>query len=344
MPSPSHASNNFNLVRLLLALFVVAYHLVVLSGVAHWRALEASLSLLAEVGVQGFFVLSGYLVWASFERSATLGLYFEKRARRLLPGYVAVVLACAVAAAILVPAVPADLGQLGRYLGWNLVFLNFMEPGLAGVFEANRFTEINGALWTLKIEVMFYLALPILALALKMAGRYRWILFAPIYVGAEAWRYLLEQASTTQFGELAELARQLPGQMSFFITGIALCAWRGRLNWKILVPPSVALLALSMIIPQAEPLRAGSLGIVAIWVSVGIPRLFNAAAFGDLSYGLYIVHFPIIQTVVAVGLFASSPALGLAVSCGASLVAAVLLWWLIERPALRADSAYRQGD
>jgi peptidoglycan/LPS O-acetylase OafA/YrhL len=132
--------------------------------------------------------------------------------------------------------------------------------------------------------------------------------------------------------------------MSFFITGIALCAWRGKLKWAALAPAGLALLALSLAVPQAEPLRAAGLGLVAVWIAVGLPRVFNAAVFGDLSYGLYIVHFPILQAVVAAGLFATSPALGLAIAGGASLTAALLLWWLVERPALRADSAYRRHD
>jgi peptidoglycan/LPS O-acetylase OafA/YrhL len=82
------------------------------------------------------------------------------------------------------------------------------------------------------------------------------------------------------------------------------------------------------------------LGIVAVWLAVGIPRLFDAARFGDLSYGLYIVHFPIVQCVIAAGLFAT-PSMGFAVAGVASLVAAVLMWWLVERPMLRRDSAYR---
>lgn len=333
----THAHNNFNLLRLLFALMVVVYHAIALTGSAGWERAEAWTSIGAEIGVQGFFVLSGYLVWASLERSSSLGVYAEKRARRLLPGYFAVVLVCAIAAVILVPAVRADLATLGQYLGWNLSFLNFMAPGLPGVFEANRFTEINGALWTLKIEVMFYLLLPILAFVLKIAGSGRWIVIAVIYFAAEAWRNLLPQ----QGGAMVEVARQLPGQMSFFITGIALCAWRDGLNWRsALAPVGIVLLVVSLIVPQAVVLRAAGLGIVAVWLAVGIPRLFDAARFGDLSYGLYIVHFPIIQCVIAAGLFAT-PTVGFAVAGGASLVAALLLWWLVERPALRRDSAYR---
>ena len=94
----AHAQNNFNLLRLLFALMVVVYHAIALPGLAGWENAEAWTSIGAEIGVQGFFVLSGYLVWASLERSASLGVYAEKRARRLLPGYVAVVLVCAIAA------------------------------------------------------------------------------------------------------------------------------------------------------------------------------------------------------------------------------------------------------
>jgi len=72
---------------------------------------------------------------------------------------------------------------------------------------------------------------------------------------------------------------------------------------------------------------------VAVWLAVGIPRLFDAARFGDLSYGLYIVHFPIIQCVIAAGLFAT-PSVGFAVAAGARLVSGVARcggWWSVPR-------------
>jgi len=82
---PPDLDNNFNLLRLAFALMVVVYHVIVLPGVPAWAGLEGPTSLLAEIGVQGFFVLSGYLVFASLERSLSLRLYAEKRVRRLYP-------------------------------------------------------------------------------------------------------------------------------------------------------------------------------------------------------------------------------------------------------------------
>lgn len=335
MSAGSHTANNFNLLRLLFALFVVAYHLVVLSGVAQWRSLEGSLSLLAEIGVQGFFVLSGYLVYASLERSTSLGLYAEKRFRRLYPAYAVVVIACAAAGLAFSADARANPGAVGEYLGWNLIFANFMAPEIPGVFQGNPMHEVNGALWTLKIEVMFYLVLPIVAWLMRVAGRARWLIIVLVYVGAEAWRIVL-----SGMGQ-AELARQLPGQMSFFVTGLALYLLPlsgSRLHMAGLA--GAAMLAASLALDIAEPLRAIGLGLLAVWIAIGWPRLPDAARFGDLSYGAYIVHFPIIQTLVALGLFAS-PWTGAGAALAALLVAALLLWHLVERPALRRDSAYR---
>lgn len=331
----AHTGNNFNLLRLTFALFVVAYHLVVLSAAPEWIHLEGPLSLLAEIGVQGFFVLSGYLVYASFERSASLGLYAEKRVRRLYPAYAAVILVCAAASVAFVPEARANLVAVAEYLGWNLVFANFMAPEIPGVFANNPMHEINGALWTLKIEVMFYIILPVLAWVLRAFGAARWLLIALIYAGAEAWRVLL-----TEQGQL-ELSRQLPGQMSFFITGMALHRLSLKGVWlHVAGLVGVALLAASLLLEALEPLRALGLGAVAIWIATGWPRLPDAARFGDVSYGIYIVHFPIIQVAVTLGLFAS-PWAGAGAALGASVGVALMLWYAIERPALRKDSAYR---
>jgi peptidoglycan/LPS O-acetylase OafA/YrhL len=186
------SDNNFNALRLIFALMVAAYHVVVLPWQGSGTPGENALAMMAEIGVQGFFVLSGYLVYASLERSSSLALYAEKRVRRLYPGYATVVVTCALAALVLSPEARANLGAVAAYLGWNLIFLNFMAPDLPGVFEANRFSEVNGALWTLKIEVLFYLILPLLALLLRAAGRLRWLVLVLLYAGAEAWRIGLE--------------------------------------------------------------------------------------------------------------------------------------------------------
>lgn len=336
-------ANNFHLLRLVFAGMVAVYHMLWLSGVAAWAPVIPAASLLAEIGVQGFFVVSGFLVAGSLERSDTLRVYAEKRVRRLYPAYATVIVVCAAGALVLSPAARADIGGVLAYLGWNLVFLNFMQPELPGVFQGNPVQVVNGALWTLKIEVMFYMALPLIALALRLAGRWRWWVIALIYVASEVWRIGLREAGGGDAGSLVHLlSHQLPGQMSFFITGVALYLARDTAAhaWQA-APIGAALALLSIAWPEAEPLRAAGLGLLTVWLAIGAGFSINAARHGDLSYGLYIVHFPVIQMLTAAGFFAASPWLGAAGSIALTLVLALAMWRLIERPFLRPDSAYR---
>lgn len=329
--------NNFNLMRLIFALMVVAYHIII--AVPDWKtALYPQMALVAEIGVQGFFILSGYLVYASLERSSSLKEFAEKRFRRVYPAYAFVILACAGAALIASPAAREDLLGVARYTGWNLIFANFMEPNLPGVFADNPSTAVNGALWTLKIEVMFYLFLPVLLWLLRLGGGQDWIGCILIYVGAEVWR-----ASFNEVGQF-EIARQLPGQLSFFLTGMMLQAANlsgSRLHIAGLA--GGALFVASLLLPSAEFARAIGLGAFIVWLATGAVRLPDPARFGDLSYGIYIVHAPIIQVCVATGVFAIGAAVGAGVAVAASVVAAFALWHLVERPFLRRDSAYRFG-
>ena len=337
-------NNNFNLLRLAFALMVALFHLARLPGLPAFQAASGWLANAAEIGVQGFFILSGYLVYASLERTTSLRLYAEKRVRRLYPAYATVIVLCTVAALLFSPAARAAPIEVARYLGWNLAFLNFGAPSLPGVFDKNPVTEINGALWTLKIEVMFYLLLPLLAWVLRAAGRRRWLLIGLIYVAAEAWRIGFRILGQGAGGEVFDqLYPQLPGQMSFFITGIGLRILDREGFKPTLIGAGVglAMIVATLLYHEVEFLRAAGIGLFSAWIALGIPRLFDASKFGDLSYGIYIVHFPVIQTVVALGLF-TIPFVGLGVAAAVTLTGAILLWHFVEKPFLRGDSAYRR--
>jgi peptidoglycan/LPS O-acetylase OafA/YrhL len=340
----AHA-NNFDALRLVFATMVVVYHLALLPGLPAWRPVADLLAHAAGIGVQGFFVLSGYLVFGSLRRSASPWVYAEKRVRRLYPAYAVVVLACAVAALATSPAARADLAGVASYLGWNLVFLNFMAPDLPGVFADNPVTAVNGALWTIKIEVMFYIILPAIAFLLTRGPRTRWLVIAGLYVLAEAWR-LGFGAAVGQGGDpvLASIAMQLPGQLSFFMAGVAahFLPKAGFQNPLVFLLAATALAA-SFLTPWLEPLRAASLAWVSLAVALGLRRVVDAARFGDLSYGVYITHFPLIQGLVAAGMFASAPLTWAGLALGLVIAASLVLWWTVERPALRSDSAYRRA-
>ncbi|MGB3625934.1 MAG: acyltransferase [Henriciella sp.] len=337
------ARNNFDFLRLVFSLGVVVFHAVALSAVAAFSATEAFLGLLAELSIQGFFIVSGALVYGSLQRSGSLGVYAEKRLRRLYPAYATIVLIPVLISGFLTGWAGSE--AILHYLGANLIFLNFLAPELPGLFDTNRFTEVNGALWTLKIEVMFYIALPVLAWLLNVSGRLWWALLVAVYIAAEAWRHLMPLLLDHPFAP--DIARQLPGQMAFFASGMLL--WRTRdwakMNVFVLLGVGAVLFAASFLHLGLSPLRPAGLAAL-VFALAYLPGLhIPAARFGDVSYGLYITHFPILQALVMLGLFASL-GFGLAFGLALALVtaASVLLWHLVEKPALRRDSHYRKAS
>ncbi len=337
-------SNRFDLIRLVLASLVFLYHTVALSGLAIGSALELNLAIVAELAIQGFFIVSGLLVYGSLERSSSLMDYAGKRVRRLFPAYAVIVLIPAAISLVMSFGQAGALTDTLRYLGANLIFLNFLEPNLPGLFEANRFTEVNGALWTLKIEVMFYLALPVMAWGLSRMRKYWWIGLGGLVVVAFAWVELFLQSG---WPYADQLARQLPGQMMFFAAGMALWKWRDQLlpHAPICIAIGGIALAASLMVPGLETLRVLGLSGLVLGVAFTSGPALNAARWGDVSYGVYIVHFPIVQTLVALGIFAQ---LGLwggaAISAVLVFAASFILWWWVEKPALRRDSHYRQAS
>ncbi len=137
-------------------------HAHVISGEAQLAFLSNWLS--SEIAVKAFFVVSGLLVFMSYDRTRNLARYFEKRARRIYPAYFTVVTGSALLLFVLSFASPGEYAMgATNYLAANLAFLNFLSPTLPGVFENNPMRAVNGALWTLKIEVMFYVTVPVLA-------------------------------------------------------------------------------------------------------------------------------------------------------------------------------------
>ncbi len=328
--------NRFDALRLLFAALVFVYHISVLS-VTGPAPLQAVLARLAELSIEGFFIISGFLVFGSLERSHSLRHYAEKRIRRLYPAYFVVVM---------IPALYVLFhGGAGRevahYLAANLVFLNFLHPTLPGLFADNPVPVVNGALWTLKIEVMFYMVLPVLGLILAKAGRGKWAVLVLLYIGAEIWRAVVPEL---HISHAAQIARQLPGQMSFFAVGMGLYLLGDRIvpYSGRLVLAGLVLTGLS-IMPGLVFIRAVGLGALVFALAYGPGPGMNAARFGDFSYGLYIVHFPIINALVAAGLFAPPSWRGWLLAPVLVLFASALMWHVVEKPFLARSSHYRRA-
>jgi peptidoglycan/LPS O-acetylase OafA/YrhL len=231
------------------------------------------------------------------------------------------------------------LGGAARYLGANLVFLNFVHPVLPGVFQGNALNEVNGALWTLKIEVMFYAAVPLIAWAGRRLGRLP--VLAALYVLSVAYVIVLSRmAQSTGSPVYIALARQLPGQLSYFMVGAFFFYYfdffTRHATWFALAAIVLGVLSRFYPVTGLEPLWLGTLVVYfGFFFYVG-----NFGRYGDFSYGIYILHFPIIQALVWLGLFAWSPFAALGMACALVVAAAAAMWHLVEKPFLNRTSHY----
>jgi peptidoglycan/LPS O-acetylase OafA/YrhL len=210
-------------------------------------------------------------------------------------------------------------------------------------------SAVNGALWTLKIEVAFYLFVPVIHFLCNRFGTKKTI--GMIFCLSCIWKYgfafLASRYDTpgidlmnSSRGIYSQLEVQFPAQLVYFSAGILLLLYFDSLKTHLL---SIGCTTLVLFLLD-HWITGGILDV--LWISgivflFGFGRYFgNFAKYGDFSYGVYIVHFPILQTLVALGLAGLAPAIFLLVSVVAIGLAGFLMWHLVERRFLASSSHY----
>jgi peptidoglycan/LPS O-acetylase OafA/YrhL len=337
--SPRLTKNNFDLLRLLFAGTVCLVHAHELSGHQELRAITGFLS--SAVAVKAFFVVSGFLIFMSFDRSSSIASYASKRVRRIYPAYFTIVMLCAIGLVLVSSVGAADYFSIAwiKYVLANLAFLNFIEHSLPGVFESNKLTAVNGALWTLKVEVMFYLAVPFFVFLFRRFGRLSTI--ALLYLFSVAYASFFAHMTTrTGSAIYAELGRQLPGQLSYFISGAFfyyyLQLFERRAGFFVLAAALVLLVNSAYSLQVLEPFALATVVIFSgLFLYVG-----NVGKYGDFSYGVYIMHFPIVQLLLHAGWFRESPWLFLITVSIITGAGAVAMWHLVEKRFLLRNNHY----
>lgn len=311
--------NNFDFLRVLLAFIVFLGHLGALSASEKLKFLQYSP---VEIAVFGFFVVSGFLIARSYERSSSLKSYLKKRIKRIVPAYLLVILLCAILLSLVSAYSFSDYftnAQVYKYLLWNSLFLNFKAPWLPGVFGNQA---VNGALWTLKIEMCYYFCVPLLFLLFGKNNKYR--------NSSLIILYFLSLAYLNYFESLGKIsvAKQLPGTLSYFIPGMLIYFnFEKFIKYKnslFIVAICTVWIDLLINIQLFSPMM---IGIIVLYIAYSFKFLNNFGKYGDFTYGIYIFHFPIIRTFTTLGLFEDYNPYLMAVMCMLIVIAVGVSSW-----------------
>jgi peptidoglycan/LPS O-acetylase OafA/YrhL len=338
----SRNGNNFDLVRLLAAIAVVYGHsyMVQMSDGSVDGALAAlGFDGFGAFGVYAFFLLSGMLVTASFDRQQSAPRFVALRIARIWPAVAGGSLVTIFVIGPLFTTLP-----LREYFASGMTWANLdnfstivLKAGwvVPGVFEHNPFVnDVCAPLWTLPLEVRCYLIVLLTGLAGLLSSRWGVVLAVALGVAAFALRLHLSPHLEIGLRDFSEK----PGGYSFwpepfFFVGMLLYGWRERIAIHGLV--AVGLVMVFLVFRDtagAQPLFYLAFVYGVLWIGT-TPLLRRFVPRNDYSYGIYLYGFMMQQCLanIAPHLHHLTAAL---VAAPFILLSAALSWRFVERPVL----------
>jgi peptidoglycan/LPS O-acetylase OafA/YrhL len=320
--------NNFDFLRLTFATFVLISHSFSLGNFPTISNFSIGLG---EIRVYSFFVISGYLVTGSLEKTHNPGTFFKKRALRLFPGLIVM--------SLFVTIILGFVTQMDKveYFTNPDTYLHFfstislipIHKCLPGVFQNNPSgCAVNGSLWTIRYEILFYIILSgmylfqnrkraiLIILGLFIINLYLWHLFRSSI--SEQWNYHL--------GRLFNLG-------TCFAFGAALKYVPSLLNRRNLIFSILILIMIMVINDKALTHLLIPLILPVIIISIGnsyVRQFTIPAKFGDISYGLYIYAYPTQQSVIQL-LYPKSVSSVIFLTIAIAGFLGYLSWHLVEK-------------
>lgn len=339
LDSPHLHINNFDFLRFLFAIFVVVSHAYPLSGVGESNQWIYQITngqiVLARLGLDGFFIISGYFIFKSLQRSNSLFNYFKKRFLRLFPAlFVVLVLTLMLIPLVYEGDIPFCLNTAYYTYLPNNLSLYLFQPVINGVFDGNHYHSINGSLWTIRYEFSMYIGVAFLFYFRNHDKIVKVVLLSVAMFFLILNSFYLDRFSGSKlFGmngyEFLDLG-------AFFVFGSTLAVFDfGNIKRKSLLLAIVLLLLAIIIYFNMYSLSKHILLSMAIILLGFMPHsiLNNFGKFGDASYGIYIYSFPIQQTLMY---FFKLDTLKLMLySIIISILFGYLSWHLIEKRALK---------
>lgn len=332
--------NFFTPLRLLFAILVVVGHTSII-GLRDPQAephvfFHYNFSYLA---VNLFFIASGFLVTKSMLYRGDVSEYGSARVLRIYPALIVLTLFTMFIVGPLSTSLPLkDYFTHIDFLKQPLAVLSFIDTDmfLPGIFESNAEQMAGGPLWTLRYEFLAYIGTAII-FSLGLMKK-KWMVLAQFILPSMAW------VAAHALGFYDHIPATLQALLRFGIAyglGAAIFAYRDRLSFHALGIPAMFLLAVVTSKLQIFEVTTNmALAYFVMWAAyVKAPKLDFLKNLSDVSYGVYIYHWLVLQMV-----FMWMPSLSVlalfAISLPITYLLATLSWHFVEKPMLTKKKSF----
>lgn len=354
--------NNFDLIRLLAAaqvLFVhAAWHLDVISFESPVLQVLERLP-----GVPIFFFVSGLLISRSFETNSGLEDYARNRGFRIFPALWVCFALSVLSVALTGYFRTADI-SFESAMAWIVAQMTIYQPYSPAFMDGYGVGNLNGSLWTVTVELQFYVLVPFLYFMLRRLPK-SW--FNPVLLVLIAFFMLVnvfaQRIWAAEFQGTFDFARKLLSTtflpwVYMFLIGIWVQrnfeAVRDFVQGKWQVPLFLLLYigvssvmvdstktlglpggrSLGLVGNRIDPVSYLALVMLVMAVAYNAPNLAQKILQrNDISYGVYIYHMPVVNLLIALGIMGTVGSLLVAIIF--SLVLGICSWLFVEQPCLK---------
>ena len=285
-------SNNLQLSRFIAAILVIVSHSFILStgeATGEWlRIITNGQVSMGSFAVSLFFLCGGFLSIKSMEKAKTGTQYWKNRVKKIFPPLWFVVIICIVVGSSITGLSYKEYWSNSQT--WKYILNGVLIPihNLPGVFENNiGNSTINGALWTLPVEVMCYVGC-FLLYKLGLLKEKKVYISVPIM--------LIVWLLFSLIGRKISIVNSMIQPMAFFYVGMLFYVYRNKIELDIkYVIIAICGLVVTCILQILDIGMILFLPYIMFWFWYGCKWNCKVGFLGNYSYGMYLWGYPVQQ-------------------------------------------------
>jgi peptidoglycan/LPS O-acetylase OafA/YrhL len=273
-----------------------------------------------DVGVDGFFLLSGFLIVKSWQFNPEPINYLRKRVLRIVPGYLVAVFLSTVVVGLLAPGVKDFFSHLGWRFAKSILILG--SPVTPAVFPGSYFPLVNGSLWTITFEFFCYVLVLICGVMGIFRVRALWLVVTVILLVPTFFPVHTHHEMLVQLFRLTAV---------FFVGG-SFHLFRDYIRFRPLFAAAAVMMLLLFRFFSPSQIEGAVVlfGGYLLFYFVQIP--LRALTIPDVSYGIYLYGWPV--ECLLIWYYHSPPWITFLASSIICFALGWLSWHFVERPAL----------